>query len=133
MKLRVIPDACGQPYLIRLTFFKFRGWSLKLHVILKSDDDRALHDHPWWFVTLPLVNGYVECWKDKNGLTRVHIVKPWRFYFRPAHWTHRLVLINPAVTLVLTGPMKRDWGFRTGFRYRKGWTKWSDFKSERDC
>lgn len=36
------------------------GWSFYLHIFLRSDDDRALHDHPWDFWTFLLVNGYRE-------------------------------------------------------------------------
>lgn len=38
------------------------GWlpSIRIHRIKKSDDDRALHDHPWKFVTVILKGGYYE-------------------------------------------------------------------------
>lgn len=36
------------------------GYSFYLHCFLRSDDDRALHDHPWNFVSLLLFGGYKE-------------------------------------------------------------------------
>jgi hypothetical protein len=36
------------------------GLSFYLHIFLRSDDDRALHDHPWDFWSILLVNGYRE-------------------------------------------------------------------------
>ena len=35
------------------------GFTLRLHKFHKGDDDRAFHDHPWWFITLPL-RSYTE-------------------------------------------------------------------------
>lgn len=34
--------------------------NIYLHHILRSDDDRALHDHPWWNVSVVLRGGYYE-------------------------------------------------------------------------
>lgn len=60
LKLKVINDGCDRPYLIRFSIFEFFGFSLKLHFILRSDDDRSLHDHPWTFWTLMIAGGYWE-------------------------------------------------------------------------
>lgn len=49
------PDDYGNPQ-PRRPF----GLSFYLHIFLRSDDDRALHDHPWNFWSIPLVNGYRE-------------------------------------------------------------------------
>lgn len=126
MKVRIIRDDCGAPYLVRLTFFTIKGISLKLHVILKSDEDRALHDHPWWFVTCILCNGY----KDHTP-EGVHERKPGNIVFHSAKFTHRVELRDniPAVTLVLTGVKTREWGFFT----KAGWVEWFKFNSGRDC
>jgi hypothetical protein len=35
-------------------------FNIYLHQFLRSDDDRALHDHPWWFVSMMLVGKYRE-------------------------------------------------------------------------
>jgi hypothetical protein len=61
MKVFIIDDVCTKtPYLIRLTFFELWGFSLKLHIILRSDADRDHHDHPWTFWTWMLCGGYWE-------------------------------------------------------------------------
>lgn len=124
MRVRVIHNDCGEPYMVRLTFLDNRFFSLKLHIILRSDDDRALHDHPWWFVTWILVNGYIE--HTEHG---VFVRKPEQKLFRPAKFAHRVEIKNPAVSLVLTGPRSREWGFFT----KAGWVEWFNFKSNRDC
>lgn len=48
------------------------GWSFYLHLFLRSDDDRALHDHPWDFWTWLLVNGYREH-RDEDS---IYLVSP---------------------------------------------------------
>lgn len=47
------------PYVIRWRLSTPLG-SLRVHHWLGSDDDRALHDHPWRFVTLVLKGGYED-------------------------------------------------------------------------
>ena len=94
-----------------------------LHKIMRSDDDRALHDHPWNNTTWVLEGGY---WEHLMGGYRV---------WRPAGWTgerqattlHRLEL-DPArapcaLTLFTTGPKLREWGFQCP----NGWVHWQDF------
>src|SRR5215472_18922423 len=47
------------PYLIRWRAETPFG-SVRLHHWLGPDDDRAFHDHPWWFVTFVLAGGYTD-------------------------------------------------------------------------
>lgn len=127
------------PYLIRwaLTTPLF---GIKLHHILRSDEDRDLHDHPWSFVSLILWGGYWEhvavCPgldpKDDqrdpfNGLpdTNRTWYRPGSIVWRPAPSPHRLELPagRSAWTLVLTGPKNREWGFRTVC----GWIPWTEY------
>ena len=101
-----------EPYLER--WILWCGVTLRLHRFLKSDDDRAFHDHPWWFVSLPLAP-YVEITPAKAPK---HI-KPWRLHFRAAHHRHIVQLGNnrPVRTIILTGPKSREWGFWEGDRF----------------
>ena len=84
-------------------------FTIRLHVFHRSDEDRALHDHPWWFVSLLLWGSYREHTVD--GTT------PWRrvgsIAFRRATHRHR-VEIKPGskcITFVISGPIRRMWGF----------------------
>jgi len=150
MKVRIIRDDCGAPYLVRITFFEFfrrkdepeeksGGYSLKLHIILKSDEDRAFHDHPWTFATLMLCGGYFEHTPNLNevgewinqGATIKRWIKPWTWRLCRSPYPHRLELSggNPAVTLVFMCPRIREWGFYT----KHGWVPWFLFKTNRDC
>jgi hypothetical protein len=57
------------PYLLRWHLLRkdSRPLNIYLHHMVRDDDDRALHDHPWWFVSVILAGGYVEVvprWPD---------------------------------------------------------------------
>ena len=98
----------GEVYLTRWYLLRTPWFSVLLHRINKSDSDRALHDHPWPFITIPLRRGY---WEHRvQGTTSL---KPLRAYYRPATWSHRVELIDgkPAWTLVVHGKRCRKWGF----------------------
>lgn len=94
-----------------------------LHRFLQSDDDRAMHDHPWNNKSWVLSGMYIEHLQDGSTVTRSEgdIVE------RRAIEAHRVELIagNPAITLFFTGPIIRAWGFYCP----QGWRHWSEFVS----
>lgn len=102
-----------------------------VHQFLRSDDDRALHDHPWWFVSLMLRGKYDEI--TESGMKRR---RAGSIAYRPAEWRHRVHLLStlvetgrddrrphgplirgwrttetPCWTLIVTGRRRRMWGF----------------------
>lgn len=94
--------------------------NIYLHEILHSDDDRAMHDHPWENRTYVIRGGYLEhtphgVYERRAGETIV----------RPATALHRLEVLPgvPAITLFFTGPVVREWGFACP----QGWRRWQDF------
>ncbi|MBM4205175.1 MAG: hypothetical protein FJ194_13660 [Gammaproteobacteria bacterium] len=98
----------GRPYLERWVLWF--GGTLRLHRFFASDEDRAAHDHPWWFVTLPLT-GYGE-YLRRGDVEQYREVRAWRLHFRTAMFRHRVELLRfPTWTLVLTGRKSREWGF----------------------
>src|SRR6185295_5179340 len=95
------------------------------HHIVGSDEERALHDHPWNFTSLILKGGYYEYadirqipdsdtgWKPAAfGQERKWFGRP-SLLHRGAGWRHRLELKKgmSAWTLVYTSPKVREWGF----------------------
>lgn len=96
-----------------------------LHEILKSDDDRALHDHPWANTSLVIEGCYIEhtpgAWITRH---------PGDVVTREAMTLHRLEIPEGgrAVWLFMTGPKVREWGFDCP----KGWVPWQDFVDARD-
>lgn len=91
-----------------------------LHRILRDDDDRALHDHPWENVSYLLAGSYREITPDGT-----FVRQPGNIVRRPASALHRLELIDnkPCVSLFFTGPKVREWGFDCP----RGWVHWRDF------
>lgn len=91
-----------------------------LHEILRSDDDRALHDHPWANTSMLLDGRYVEHTPDGSFMRGAGWVGS-----REATAAHRLEILpgERALSLFITGPKVREWGFICP----QGWTHWRDF------
>jgi quercetin dioxygenase-like cupin family protein len=96
-----------------------------LHHILKSDDDRAMHDHPWPNTSLLLFGSYIEHTPEGTFVRKAGDV-----IYRPAEALHRLEVIpgERAISLFMTGPKVREWGFAC----EHGWVHWQDFTNEHD-
>ena len=120
------------PYMRRWYVIPRNSWfNIYYHEIVRSDDDRALHDHPWSFnVSLILAGGYFE-------LARRHEHAAYmRWWGRGSvivrcggAFAHRLILPHGTVarTLFITGPRVREWGFLCP----QGWRHWKDFTAFR--
>src|SRR5579872_1331659 len=109
-------EAYKNPYLKRYFILgKHHGARIYLHKIITSDPGRDLHDHPFDFLSIILWGGYVE--ETYTTALQVATQKkrkyPGMILWRPAQWTHRLILDRPAWTLVFRSRKKRDWGFHT--------------------
>jgi hypothetical protein len=102
--------------------------SVRVHHWLGPDDDRAFHDHPWWFVTLVLRGGYTD---HHPGGTE-HLEAP-TVRYRPAEYQH-YVIPDPggAWTLLITGPKVRSWGFWLDGKFRKA-NKWFASRGHHPC
>lgn len=112
------------------------GIAARVHHLVTADYDRALHDHPWDFVSIVLKGGYVEarpagvepsfCEEDGSELCNVHTRTAGSIAFRRATDRHRIVYVAPDTwTLFITGPKRQWWGFYTP----KGKVHWKDFES----
>lgn len=121
------------PYLKRWFIVPRNRWfNIYLHRFCRSDDDRALHDHPWVNCSVLLVGSYREHCQDG----RIVLRKPWRPWafwrlpVRRATTAHRVELIDGrrVWTLFLTGPRIRSWGFLCP----QGWRHWEEFCEVRE-
>lgn len=106
-------------------------FNVYLHQFLRSDDDRALHDHPWSNLSILLRGRYVEHTIAARGIERrQELAAPaWRL-----RWTgriaHRIELADgPCWTLFITGPRYREWGFHCP---GAGWIHWKLFTAPDD-
>lgn len=123
--------AGDEPYMERWWVIpRNRFFNVYLHHFVHDDEDRALHDHPWVSMTYILSGGYREV--QQSG---VYNRWPGAVTFRRSTTAHRVVLfrrpngdILEAISLFLTGPTVRVWGFHCS----SGWVPWQKFVDSRD-
>ncbi len=103
-----------------------------VHCFMRSDDDRALHCHPWANLSILLDGEYTEHTIAAGGVNHKQVLRAgdWRF-----RWTgklaHRVELHAGACwTLFITGPRYREWGFHCP---DAGWIHWKRFTNADDA
>ncbi len=161
--LRRAPDfvigGSERPYLRRWWLLPRNPlFNVYVHQFLRSDDDRALHDHPWAFNASWLLRGeYIEHTVEAGGINvRTHR-QAGAFKFRWGPAPHRVELLeepapqhpdhwicghpnceqcripmgtcSPCWTLFITGPRVRHWGFHCP---DQGWIHWKRFTAPHD-
>ncbi|PJZ51593.1 hypothetical protein CH380_19295 [Leptospira adleri] len=116
----------ADPYLQRWYLIpRNRLFNVYLHRFLKSDDDRALHDHPWVSLSILLEGEYIEHTIQEGGIHKKKRITGSGFRFRSSKFAHRIEVTNQsAVTIFITGPAIRGWGFHCP---EKGWVHWTKF------
>jgi hypothetical protein len=99
-------------------------FNVYLHHFLRSDDDRALHDHPWVNLSILLAGSYTEHTIAAGGVNVRTERRAGDMKLRSPLAAHRVELTDGACwTLFITGPRIRDWGFHC----RKGWVSHKAF------
>lgn len=135
-----------RPYLLRwFVIPRNPVFNIYLHQFRRSDDDRALHDHPWLFNASWLLSGeYVEHTIEAGGLLVRTRRQAGQFKFRWGKAPHRVELLPtsdfvrsqpendtplPCWTIFITGPRVRQWGF---YCMERGWIHWKRFTAAND-
>lgn len=132
-----------QPYLRRWWLIPRNPvLNVYLHQFLRDDDDRALHDHPWFWCSIILQGGYIEHTIAAGGIHRRRVRREFSMRFGTPWGAHRIELIKagspeaaehsatspgqtvPCWTLFITGPRLRNWGFHCP---KLGWVPWQVF------
>ena len=119
------------PYLHRWWLIpRNRVFNVYLHHFLRSDDDRALHCHPWANASLLLSGEYTEHTIAQGGVHRAQIIRAGEFRIRwSGKLAHRIELHNGSCwTIFVTGPRYREWGFHCV----QGWRHWREFTAPHD-
>lgn len=119
--IRRPPDfIVGEQYLERWYVIpRNRFLNIYLHKFTGDDDDRALHDHPWWSLSI-LLKGELK----EHSFKGVRLIPRWWPVIRSAKFAHRLELVKgPVWTVFVTGPKIRSWGFHCP----KRWVHWREF------
>lgn len=120
------------PYLLRWWLIpRNRFLNVYLHCFWRSDDDRALHDHPWSNCSILLHGQYMEHTIAAGGIHRHRLLQAGDVRLRLFGTTaHRVELVDGFCwTLFITGPRYRDWGFHCP---DEGWVPWQRFTAEDD-
>jgi hypothetical protein len=118
-------------YMIRKWVFEYKwytlGYSARIHKILRSDEDRAFHDHPWPYITIILEGGYWEHRPVYKEGIYVGETKTWygpgSVLRRQANHLHRLELPEgqTATTLFIMGRWEQRWGFVANPKWKIYW------------
>jgi len=125
---RYITGLDGSDYLIRRYLLPRNNFlNIYLHKFLGSDDDRALHDHPWYSVSVVLKGELIE----HLPRNRLRVIRTGMVSFRSPLLQHRIELPTgqEATTLFITGPVVRKWGFACP----KGWVAWDQYGKDGGC
>lgn len=123
----VVIGGAERPYLRRHWLLpRNRFFNIYVHQFLRSDDDRALHDHPWLFNASWLLRGRYSEHTPVGAFDR----NTGAFKCRWGRATHRIELISDTCwTLFITGPRVREWGFHCP---DNGWVHWKLFTAADD-
>ncbi len=134
------------PYMLRWYLLRRNRWfNVYLHRFIRSDDDRALHDHPWPSVSIIVSGGYFEITQAADGTHERRWYSPGSILFRRPTFRHRIELRRekvaemswylsghvtahvirpgPATTIFITGTKLRTWGFWCP----RGFVPWFEF------
>lgn len=109
----------------------------RVHEFLRSDNDRALHCHPWPSTSIVLVHGYIEMLplsQDQDPMSDPkHYVlmqrRPGDIVHRAARDRHRVILAEGATawSLFLMGQREKEWFFHDPIR---GAVPWREYLGE---
>jgi len=96
---------------------------------MRSDDDRALHDHPWVNLSILLEGYYIEHSILAGGINKqvIRFAGDWKCRLPTS--AHRVEIFEPCWTLFITGPIVRVWGFHCP---DAGFVPWSKFVDDSD-
>lgn len=128
----VVIGGHDDPYLLRwFVIPRNPVFNVYLHLFLRSDDDRALHDHPWANCSVLLEGAYTEHTIGAGGINHHTRRQAGDWYVRPSgKMAHRIELTDgPCWTLFITGPRYREWGFHCP---DAGWVHWKRFTAADD-
>ena len=140
--VRIPGDPDIPPYMLRWWAIRRNAFfNIYVHIIRRSDDDTALHDHPWWNFSIVLEGEYTEHLIREGGVHTKKRYGPGAVRFRPSGaFAHRLELDRyrdgfgfgmdgeerPVFTIFITGPVLRRWGFHHPLRWVDAY-EWDEF------
>ncbi len=145
-----------KPFLLRwFVIPKNRFCNVYIHQFIRDDEDRALHDHPWFNLSILLGGKYIEHTVAKGGVHWRRVFEAGAVKFRSPWSAHRVELtdrrhlLDPSElapnlpewvtysdtkatswSLFITGPTMHKWGFHCP---QDGWRPSSQFHDKGGC
>lgn len=103
-----------------------------LHNFTRDDEDRALHDHPWWNLSILLDGSYIEHSIAAGGVHHRQLLVAGDMKLRAPWDAHRVECLKeypseqygtskqpiPCWSLFITGPVQHGWGFHCPGEWR---------------
>lgn len=146
----------NKPFLLRWILIpKNRFCNVYLHQFIRDDEDRALHDHPWFNLSILLGGQYIEHTIAKGGVHLRRIFRAGAIKLRTPWSAHRVELTPweekaaratlfapnlpkwvtygdkiPSWSLFITGPVQHKWGFHCP---QDGWRPSRQFHDKGGC
>lgn len=142
---KVIHDCDGLPYMHRWFVLRSKHLGIFIHKFVRSDFDRALHDHPWNFLVIPLWRGYIEHTVelvpasvdpgDEIYQIRFHfkrrVLPIFGTRFRSAEFRHRVELFVDTKNAAMK-EYQEVFGDKVGSIYLPAWSLFIRFSKRRD-
>jgi hypothetical protein len=99
-------------FMVRKTIFLYKRLHIRLHTILTEDKTPFLHNHPFYYVSVILKNGYTEEYLDK-GMVKIKDYKIGSIIYRTPKDYHRIKSISGETkTLFITWTVPIKWSLR---------------------
>ncbi len=106
--IREIKSKKGELHFKRWRIISSPWFNVYIHLIAKADQDQHMHDHPWSFMSYIIHGGYTE-----QTTESVNFRRPGSITLNKAENFHKILELAAVTrTLVITGPRKREWGYR---------------------
>lgn len=119
---REIERRKGEPYMTRYYVLSTPWLGIYLHQFWASDFP-VHHDHPWFFLSIPIGCGYLEHMVDGTVIDR----EKNRVALRSANDLHWIQIKKPGTwSVFIRFGASRDWGFLT----KDGWVRYDLYDPE---
>jgi hypothetical protein len=119
----------GVVHFRRWRFLELPFLRVYLHNILRADEDKHQHDHPWSFCSFILKGGYkqdVTKWWTGPYETISDECRAGSFRKYCSRDTHKLTeLFGSTWSIVVAWGFKREWGYQT---IERGWLKANEYR-----
>lgn len=127
----VVIGGADRPYLLRWWLLPRNPvFNIYLHRFIRSDDDRALHDHMYVNLSILLDGAYTEHTIKAGGVNVRKLYRAGDVKFRWPWQAHRIELTDGFCwTLFITGPRIRNWYFHCE---NAGMVPWQEFVAADD-